>query len=94
MHCPMNSVSSRARIFSSDDLPEPFTPMTPMWAPWKKERLTSSSTVLAPCCLVTLTREIAYSPAMWGGGGVGVKTGGRTSGGRPARRKDGRSEEI
>ena len=51
---------------SSEDLPEPLAPITPMWAPWKNERLTSSRMVFFSCCLVTLMRENAYSPAMVG----------------------------
>ena len=36
MASPSNSLSTPAMIFSSEDLPEPFRPSTPILAPGKK----------------------------------------------------------
>ena len=35
---PRNSVSTPAMMRSSDDLPAPLAPSTPIFAPWKNDR--------------------------------------------------------
>jgi hypothetical protein len=40
-------------IFSTLDLPAPFGPTTPILAPGRKFKVTSSSTTLSPCALRT-----------------------------------------
>ncbi len=48
-------------IFSSEDLPVPFGPTTPILAPWRNERVTLSRTTLSPWALRTLRRVKTYS---------------------------------
>ena len=48
-------------ILSSDDLPVPLGPTTPILAPWRNERVTLSRTTLSPWALRTLRSVKTYS---------------------------------
>src|SRR3954452_8002914 len=58
---PLLAWSSPAMIFSNDDLPVPFGPTTPIFAPCRNERVTLSRTTLSPWALRTLRRVNTYS---------------------------------
>jgi hypothetical protein len=51
---PFDGVSRPAMIRSTLDLPAPFGPTTPIFAPGRKARVTSSRMSLSPCALRTL----------------------------------------
>src|SRR5689334_4464741 len=61
MASPLLACSSPAMIFSSDDLPVPLGPTTPILAPWRNERVTLSRTTLSPWALRTLRSVKTYS---------------------------------
>src|SRR5689334_18377773 len=58
---PLLAWSSPAMILSSDDLPVPLGPTTPILAPWRNERVTLSRTTLSPWALRTLRSVKTYS---------------------------------
>lgn len=51
---PFEGCSSPAMIFRTVDLPAPFGPTTPIFAPGRKFRVTSSRITLSPCALRAL----------------------------------------
>ena len=51
---PLDGCSSPAMIFSTVDLPAPFGPTTPIFAPGRKLSVTSSRITLSPCALRVL----------------------------------------
>ena len=53
---PLLAWSSPAMILSSDDLPVPLGPTTPIFAPCRNDRVTLSRTTLSPWALRTLRR--------------------------------------
>ena len=61
---PLLAWSSPAMILSSDDLPAPFGPTTPIFAPCRNERVTLSRTTLSPWALRTLRSVKTYSAMM------------------------------
>ncbi|SIC12302.1 Uncharacterised protein [Mycobacteroides abscessus subsp. abscessus] len=50
---PLFGLSRPAMIFRTLDLPAPFGPTTPIFAPGRKFRVTSSRITLSPCALRT-----------------------------------------
>jgi hypothetical protein len=53
---PLETSSMPAMILIRLDLPAPFGPTTPILAPGRKDRVTSSRTTLSPCALRALRR--------------------------------------
>lgn len=51
---PLDGCSRPAMIFSTVDLPAPLGPTTPIFAPGRKFRVTSSRITLSPCALRVL----------------------------------------
>src|SRR4051794_29461702 len=58
---PLLAWSRPAMIFSSEDLPVPLGPTTPIFAPCRNDRVTLSRTTLSPWALRTLRRVNTYS---------------------------------
>src|SRR5688500_11897927 len=58
---PLLAWSSPAMIFSSEDLPVPLGPTTPILAPWRNDSVTLSRTTLSPWAFRTLRRVNTYS---------------------------------
>jgi hypothetical protein len=54
---PLLGMSSPAMIRKTLDLPAPLGPTTPIFAPGRKFRLTSSRITLSPCALRTFRIE-------------------------------------
>ena len=54
---PLEGMSIPAMIFRTLDLPAPFGPTTPIFAPGRNDSVTLSRITLSPCALRTLCME-------------------------------------